>query len=195
MSEVRTNKKYDAILEASKDLFWKHGFRRVTVEEICIVSGTSKMTFYRYFPNKSEVAKTVINKVFDDGITELRKIFRDETAPAEKLRKIIQMKYDGTYSISKEFMDDFYRNPEIGLSVHVDEKVKSTMMEYISLFREGQEKGWIRKEMNLEFMFRFFQSMTIFLFDNKMLSLFNTPQDLIMEITNLFIYGITPIKK
>ena len=192
---MNTTKKYDSILAASKDLFWKHGFRRVTVEDICTVAGTSKMTFYRYFQNKTEVAKTVIDKVFDDGMEELRKIFCDDTVPAVKLSKIIQMKYDGTYSISKEFMDDFYRNPDIGLSVHIDEKTKSTMNEYLTLFRGGQENGWIRKELNLEFMFRFFQSAGIFLTDEKMLSLFNTPQDLIMEITNLLIYGITPIKK
>ncbi len=195
MTEVITNKKYDAILNASKNLFWKHGFRRVTVEEICKVAGTSKMTFYSYFQNKTDVAKTVIDKVYDDGMMELRKIFHDESTPAEKMNKIIRMKYDGTYSISKEFMDDFYRNPEIGLSVHIEEKIKGVKMEYLALFKEGQDKGWIRKEMNIEFMFSFFQSMAIYLSDDKMLSLFSTPQDLIMEITNLFIYGITPVKK
>ena len=50
------NRKYDDIMSTGKDLFWKYGIRRVTVEEICEKSNVSKMTFYKYFPNKETLA-------------------------------------------------------------------------------------------------------------------------------------------
>lgn len=53
------NKKYKALLEAGKKLFCKHGFRRVTIDEICREAGASKMTFYKWFDNKTEFAKTI----------------------------------------------------------------------------------------------------------------------------------------
>ena len=49
--------KLQAILDAAKSLFWKHGIRRVTIEEICEVAGVSKMTYYKYFSNKTAIAK------------------------------------------------------------------------------------------------------------------------------------------
>ena len=45
------------ILNTARQLFWKHGIRRVSVEEVCREAGVSKMTFYRSFPNKIELAK------------------------------------------------------------------------------------------------------------------------------------------
>jgi AcrR family transcriptional regulator len=47
-----TNQKYLKILAAGRDLFWKHGFKRVTIEEVCREAGASKMTFYKFFENK-----------------------------------------------------------------------------------------------------------------------------------------------
>ncbi len=41
---VKSNPKRELILSTGKDLFWKFGFRRVTIEEICKEAGISKMT-------------------------------------------------------------------------------------------------------------------------------------------------------
>ena len=54
------NKKYKQIIATSKELFWKFGIKRVTVEEICSQAHVSKMTFYKFFPNKIELAKIIL---------------------------------------------------------------------------------------------------------------------------------------
>jgi AcrR family transcriptional regulator len=55
------SKKYESILITGHDLFWKFGFKRVTIDEICKKAEVSKMTFYKYFTDKIDLAK----KVFD----------------------------------------------------------------------------------------------------------------------------------
>ncbi|WP_372931944.1 TetR/AcrR family transcriptional regulator, partial [Mariniphaga sediminis] len=59
MKENKKSKKYLEIMKTARELFWKHGFRRVTIQEICEKAGVSKMTFYKHFPNKIDLAKTV----------------------------------------------------------------------------------------------------------------------------------------
>ncbi len=59
MSNLENNEKYKDILETGQELFWKFGFRRVTIEEICKEAGISKMTFYKYFSNKMDLAITI----------------------------------------------------------------------------------------------------------------------------------------
>jgi len=192
MEDFTNNKKYKSILETSKDLFWKYGFRRVTIEEICRKANTSKMTFYRFFPNKIEVAKAVFDRVAAEGLTNFKNILQEESSPSEKMKKVLQLKLEGTNNISNEFLADFYNTPELGLTPYIEERTKAIWSETLSLFRLGQDEGWIRKDMNVEFMFLVLQKTTPLITDNEMLKLCGSPQDLIMEFANMFLYGILP---
>jgi len=49
------NPKRQKILHTGKELFWKFGFKRVTIEELCKEAGISKMTYYKYFTNKMDL--------------------------------------------------------------------------------------------------------------------------------------------
>lgn len=194
MEALANNKKYSAIMQTSRELFWKHGFRRVTIEEICREAKTSKMTFYRFFPNKLELARAVFDSVADEGLMKLRKILKEESSPSGKMQKILELKLEGTNNISEEFLNDFYNNPELGLTSYIEERSKALWLETIELFREGQADGWIRKEMKVEFMFLFMQKATPMITDKEMLKLYSSPQELIMELANMFVYGISPVK-
>jgi len=194
MEGLTNNKKQRAILDISRELFWKHGFRRVSIDEICRKAKTSKMTFYRFFPNKFELARIVLDQVIDESMIKFRDILRLDSSPSEKMKKMLQMKLEGTQNISNEFLQDFYITPELGLSSYIREKTKAMSAELIELYEIGQNEGWIRKDLNVEFMFYFIQKSTHLITDEELLKLFNSPQDLIMELTNLFVYGISSQK-
>ncbi|MBN2410872.1 helix-turn-helix transcriptional regulator, partial [candidate division KSB1 bacterium] len=58
----------------AKELFFKYGIRRVTIEEICKKARVSKMTFYKFFQNKIELAIVMLKKLYDDAEEDLDKI-------------------------------------------------------------------------------------------------------------------------
>jgi AcrR family transcriptional regulator len=60
---ARSDKMQD-ILDSARSLFWKHGIRRITIEEICEKAGVSKMTCYKYFSNKTAIARYLIEEMF-----------------------------------------------------------------------------------------------------------------------------------
>lgn len=194
MNDYSNNKKYQDILENGKHLFWKHGFRRVSVEEICKESGVSKMTFYKYFSNKLVLARTILDNVIDESMQKFKAIPKEDCSPAEKMEKILRMKLEGTTDISREFLNDLYNNsnPELGLTQYIEEKTKVVWTEVMNIFRTGQEDGWVRKDLKVEFLFTFMMNSLNMLGDGELLKLYNSPQDLIMEVTNLFVYGISP---
>lgn len=194
MEVLTTNKKYTAILQSARRLFWKHGFRRVTIDEICREAETSKMTFYKFFPDKLELARTVFDIEANEGLRKFKEILKEDTLPSEKMKNILQLKTEGTDSISAEFLNDFYNNPELGLATYIKEKSMTIWAETLELFKEGQRDGWIRKDMNVAFMFYFMQKSTPLIHDKELLKLYNTPQELIMELANMFVYGISPVK-
>lgn len=183
--------KYDDILRNGRDLFWKYGFRRVTIEEICKKSGVSKMTFYKYFTDKTELAKRVFEWIVDEGQTELRKIMNDDSPAPEKIKKMITMKLEGTNNISNEFLQDFYTGSS-ELRNYVEEKTKIAWFQLINDFREAQKAGTFRKDFNPELIIRIQSKISELLEDESVTSLYDSRQELIMEFAKFMFYGIAP---
>jgi AcrR family transcriptional regulator len=191
VKKVQQHKKYDQLIDAARDLFWKHGFRRVSVEEICRKAGISKMTYYRFFPNKLELAKKVYDITVDESVGKFRSIMADTSTPSEKMRNILQLKLESTNDISKEFLQDFYNNPEPVLLQYIEQKTRDTWNVVLSDFKDAQQKGWFRKDIKIEFLMYFSQKIVELTQDEYLLSMYEKPQDLIMEITNFFLNGLT----
>jgi AcrR family transcriptional regulator len=186
------NDKNDQLLDAARELFWKYGFKKVSVEEISRHCGVSKMTFYRYYKNKLEIAKAVFDREVEKGIRLFKEIICEECSAAEKIRKMLQVKLEGTNDISQEFLQDFYNNPELGLKGYIEEKSIKAWTEMMKDFKYAQEKGWFRKDFKPEFLLMLSQKFVEMIADEKVLQLYNSPQDLIMEMTNMISYGISP---
>ena len=129
------------------------------------------MTFYRFFPNKIELAKTVFREVIDEGMQRFKDIM-------------------DTNDISREFMEDFYLDNEFELKSFVEAKIMEATQVGLRVFGEAQQNGIIRNDVKLEFMFAFSTKAIEIMHDEKLLKMFNTPQDMIMEFIKIFIYGI-----
>ena len=191
---IKTNKKYNDIVRTAKDLFWKHGFKRVSVEEICQKANVSKMTYYKHFPNKIELAKTIFNGVVSEGEKQFRLIMKEDSSAAEKMKKFIQLKINSTNNISHEFLQDFYTGAESELKAYVEERTRVAWDVLIKDYKEAQKTGIFRKDFNPEFLFKAQNKLAEMLDDKSVTSMFDNQQDLIMEFANLLVYGIAPHK-
>lgn len=60
MSRPKSSKKYDAILDAAKLLFFKYGFSDVSVDMIRDKAEVSKNTIYNHFKDKKDLFEAVI---------------------------------------------------------------------------------------------------------------------------------------
>jgi AcrR family transcriptional regulator len=188
----KSKTKLDNLLEAGRKLFWKYGFKRVSIDEICREAGVSRMTFYRFFENKTDLAKTIFANVVADGVIAFSEILNSDALPAEKLKMIISMKAEGTNDISAEFMTDFYKNTDTELPEFIEKVTREAWNEVITGFRRAQEEGWLRKDFKPEFIFLVSQKLTDLITDKELLKLYNNQQELIMEFANFFTYGIAP---
>jgi len=187
------SKKQHDLLVAARDLFWRHGFRRVTIEEICERADVSKMTFYKFFPDKISIAKAVFAKEVETGMIRFREILNNKTTSAsDKVKAMMLMKGDATNNISKEFLNDFYSSDKTELVGFVHELTAKTWSETIDDFRKAQDEGVFRKDFKPEFLFLLSQKMAENLNDPKLQSLYASPHDLIVELSRFFCYGISP---
>jgi AcrR family transcriptional regulator len=190
MNNNINSEKYTSIVSTGRQLFWKHGMSRVSVEEICREANVSKMTFYRFFANKVELGKIIIDNIIDESIEKYRSLMKQDIPFEEKIRKQLLLKFEGTKEISAEFVKDIYSNKKIGLYTHWQKRADEFAKEVRNDYSEAQKQGFIRKDLNLDFMFYFSSKSTDLLTDPNLMKMFDNIQDLIMEYANLFFFGI-----
>ncbi len=192
MDNICDNPKCAVLLETGRRLFWKHGFRRVSVEEVCLEAGVSKMTSYRFFRNKTDLARKIYRQVVDEGIEKFRDIMSADTSPTEKLNRILLLKLESTNEISLEFIMDFYNSREPGMKEFVEKVTSEAWSGITDSFREAQEKGIFRKDFRPEFLLHLTQYLTPMFTDEKLLKIYDKPQELVMEVAKFFTWGIAP---
>jgi AcrR family transcriptional regulator len=192
---VRHNKKYRDIMETAKRLFWKHGLRRVTIEEICQEANVSKMTFYKYFPNKTELAKEILDRMFEENMRAFDELMLSDIPFEEKMHRQIKMKLQGTRDISEEFVKDIYGDPESELCIYWKKQSEKVIGGVIEHYRNAQEKGWLRKDLKIDFILYMINKSFEMVNDQSLIAKYDTMQDLILEINRFFLYGILPYDK
>lgn len=194
MISENSNKKFNGktkdIIESARALFWKFGIRRTTVEEICVQASCSKMTFYRNFRNKEEVAQIVINLIAEDGQEKYREIMASELAFSEKIHQITRLKKESTNEISHEFLHDILNGDNELLRGHLESFNHEFNQEILHDFKKAQKDGEIRADINIEFALAFSQKIGALADDPELHKYFGNSQDLVLAVTDLFFYGI-----
>lgn len=190
MPDLKINPKQAAILKKAKALFWKHGIRRVTVEEICMEADVSKMTFYKYFKNKTELAKTILENLIQTSLIEFDDLINSELPFTKKLKKLYLMKIEGMNNFSMEFVNDIYTNPSLGLKEFMEQKQAESQDIIISFYKDAQNKGFIRKDVKIDFLLSYGDQIVKMMDNENLMAQYDEPQDFIIEAMNALFYGI-----
>jgi AcrR family transcriptional regulator len=189
------NNKLETLIKTAHALFMRHGIRRVSVEEICAEANISKMTFYKYFKNKIELTKYLIKQVSKEQMNDYRKIMAKEIPFEAKVRHMIQLKNDQTYMISQEFFNDLCKNPIPELVELLADLRSISLKEIINDFEIARENGDIRGDIKPEFILYILKKLSEMNKDENLIKLYQNPNEVIMELTNFFFYGIINLER
>lgn len=186
------NQKLQQIYSIAKTMFMRHGFKRVSIEEICREASVSKMTFYKFFANKFDLLKFILEKITSETLAEYRDILKLNIPYAEKVTQMIQMKMKYADEISQEFFNDLYKNAEPELVAFWQQKTQEIMQLVLEDLKAAQAQGDVRAEIKPEFILYFLNHLFEMVKDDRLLQLYDSPQALINELTRFFFYGILP---
>jgi AcrR family transcriptional regulator len=171
---------------------FKLGIRKVTVEDICRESGVSKVTFYKYYENKTDLVLHLMRKSGDESMARYRQIMDSDLPFPEKIEQTIVMKTQFSGELSREFIEDIMINGGPEVVRFLQEQSVAAMQEIMRDYGAAQEKGLIRKDVNLGFMLWFINHMQDIMKDSAVSGMYAQPLDLIKELINFFFYGIMP---
>jgi len=182
--------KREILLKTGKELFWKFGFKRVTIEEICKEAGVSKMTYYKYFNNKMDLVKTIMDKILQDSLKKYKQILASDIPYPEKVMGMVKLKRDQIETMSSEFFRDYVQSGDPGLLAYLEQVSGESMQIFVDDFHKAQQNGDIRKDLKIEFIMVVMNRLIDMAHEDVLLDMYDNPQDLVMEITNFLFYGI-----
>ncbi len=194
MKDITKNKKYQVIALTGKELFWKFGLKRVSIEEICAEASVSKMTFYKYFPNKVELAKTILQTIMEEALVKFKEIVESQLAFEQKVEQMMHMKMEGTREMSVEFLNDIYANTENGLLPFLQQYSNRSVAIFGDFLKQAQANGEIRQDVRIDFILYQMNLMMQTVNDKALLETYDSPNELIMENMRFLFYGMMPVK-
>ena len=138
------------------------------------------------------MAEKVLVQLAEKGLSDYRKIMEAEIPFNEKIHRLVQLKHDSAENLSEDFILDVYgaENPRLkNILEAYQQKSFQTLHEDLT---QAQKKGELRKDLKIDFVMYMINSLNEKLLDNHLTSMFDTTQELAVELTNFIFYGIMP---
>lgn len=181
-----THTKREQLVETGKKLFFAHGFKRVTVEEICEASGISKVTFYKYFRDKKQLAEEIRDSLVEVGFAAFDEINARDLPYPEKIDLMTQWRIAFFSQMSSEFIEEVLSLEDL------HEQVKKR---YLANIAAAQEKGEIRREISPELIWLVSEKLTEIIKEGSWKGIFPEYGEFQKQLRTLYFYGLLEREK
>lgn len=140
------------IFLTAAELFAKEGYDRVPIRQICEKVGVGKPTLYYYFKDKETLLTELVQYSFTLAENFIKKYMESQDNYFDKLRGIIHAR--------KAFMQKYPYFMRFFIMLHLQPIPKTVFNELgkiahihfnklITFLKEGQQKGFIDRQMNI----------------------------------------------
>lgn len=180
------------ILTRSQELFFRHGFNRVSMDELAEDLGISKATIYRYFPDKKSLLREVLKEVREALLSRLEQLRADEKLSSrEKLLSFFRFFGQAMSSMDRELLKDIKSGlPDIWQEIESLRREKVFPI-FCSIVLEGVKKGEIRSDLDARlFLEIFFFLVQEFINPDWLVRNDYSPSQLLDSIMRILFYGI-----
>ena len=187
--ENKVNDKQKALLESAEAMFFKHGIRRVSIEEICKRAGVSRMTFYKHFRNKQELACRVLDGRIQEGLRQYQAIMAKDLPFHRKVELILEMKLTYSRGLSEFFLRDLY-GEDPTLQQYRDRLIADNRRFSLELLEQGQREGVIRADLEPDFYLYMLDHVNALMKDERLQAIFPDYRERAGELVKFWFYGM-----
>ena len=177
------------IAQTAARLFNRFGFKRVSVEEICRQAGASKATFYKYFPNKTELVKDIFQRMSDNAERKLAAVERMDAPFIDKVRLLIDDRIEQAARTGDAFIEDFY-GADDELSQFIDAMLEENQNRFLEFIADGQKRGNVRPGIRLAFVKAMLEKLHELASDQELRLHYPNFEATSREIVDFFFFGI-----
>ncbi len=160
MNEQNKSPVRDRIILQCTEIFLQSGFSKISMDEIAVSLGMSKKTIYKYFSNKEELVKTVMETFWNESLSQIDSVMKEDGVDSLlRLIKFLELAGDRASKIHKTYMEDLIKYfPDYWRGF--DERRRSMLKTVVGkIMSDGKKEGVIRNEVDEDFFILVFQSV------------------------------------
>ncbi|MBI9105307.1 MAG: TetR/AcrR family transcriptional regulator [Spirochaetales bacterium] len=179
---------HERILECTKELIQKHGFRRFTMDDIVIELCISKGTIYKEFSSKAELVDSFLKNMFEKEIDQLNFINLSDDAIMIKIEKLsfihtgLRLKPDNVAELKRYFPESYCRLCDF---------FESRKKIFISMLKVAVQTGKIKKDFDLHFIYYIFDKLLDSIHtDDVFVEMELSSHEIFIQVRNLLFFGI-----
>jgi len=136
----------ERILEYAKEKFFKHGFKKVTMDELAAKMHMSKKTIYKLFPSKRILIASVIERQIDEVTKSYNEIIQSQSDYIERLYKLWMLIGKNYVVFGKTYHEEL-RTYDYMLWKQVEKIRKTVFDNFLSFLSEGIFTRVIRSDI------------------------------------------------
>ena len=175
----------------AKELFWKHGFKKVSIDEICKKAAVSRKTFYTYYPNKQALVLSILESLTNEMLDIFAVLVADtEKSFFEKMNMLLSLKFEMNKEFSMEFINDFLHPDSAELLEYLNTVVGKSLMLTREFFTNAQKNGEMNPGLNIDFLLWNMQKQLEICSTPEALAMFPDSESMVRQISELMIYGV-----
>ena len=175
----------------AKELFWKHGFKKVSIDEICKKAAVSRKTFYTYYPNKQALVLSILESLTNEMLDVFAVLVADtEKSFFEKMNMLLTLKFEMNKEFSMEFINDFLHPDSAELLEYLNTVVGKSLKLTREFFTNAQQNGEMNPGLNLDFLLWNMQKQLEICSTPEALAMFPDSESMVRQISELMIYGV-----
>lgn len=142
------------ILDTSKDLFLRQGFKTVSMDDIAQTLGISKKTIYQHFSSKDELVEASLNYIHDLAMDSIRSFSGTCETPIHEHYQIDKsfktlfgekVGYTAMFQLKKYY-------PKLAQDFQEKRYLNNKIIIHNNL-QDGIDKGLYRKDINKDFVY------------------------------------------
>lgn len=161
--EEKKQRNKQAIVEAAISLFSAHGYENTSIEQIAKAAGVGKGTFYSYFQTKNDLIKVFCEYELEKIHQELVKRSNKDASILEQMLTIYMTEFHHVTQ-NREFGRLYMRESVFPTDSDIQDNLETEDKYFQLLFpilQKGQERGELRKDVELLYMTAHFYSLYI----------------------------------
>lgn len=175
------SKKYISLIDTAKALFFKHGIKRVTIEEICAKSKVSKVTFYKYFEDKNDLIKTIREELTQTGFARFDEINDLPLSYPEKVEMMTSWRMQFFASVNSEFIKEI---------IDIDSVTEEIKQRYLKNIMQAQQKGEIDPALSPELIWLVTEKFNEIVKEGKLENNLRNHLEVQAQLRQMYFYGL-----